>query len=83
MSRPIRSLLNQRFGSLVVIAGPFRSPRNAEKTRFEAAWKCQCDCGKFWFVSSGHLSQSNVTSCGCVRSQLAKTKRRKKEVAHA
>ena len=82
MTRKTKSLIGLTFGSLTVIDGPFRSPRNAERTRFEAAWKCQCDCGKFWFVSSGHLSQSNVTSCGCVRAKLALTKR-KRRLTHA
>lgn len=82
MPAKVENLIGRTFGSLTVIAGPFKSPRNKERTRFEAAWKCQCVCGNYWFASSGHLRQGNVTSCGCVRAKMALTKR-KRRLIHA
>lgn len=74
MSRQVENLIGKTFGFLTVIEGPFRSPRNKQRTRFEAAWKCRCICGNLWFVSSGHLKGGNVTSCGCQSSRINKKK---------
>ena len=78
MSARLENLIGRTFGELTVIEGPFKSPRNKERTRFEAAWRCRCSCGNYWFAAGGHLRQGNVKSCGCVRAKMAtpKLKRR-------
>lgn len=70
MTRQVENLIGRTFGFLTVIAGPFRSPRNKQRTRFEAAWNCRCVCNRLWFASSGHLKGGYVTSCGCQSSRI-------------
>lgn len=47
------------FGFLTVIE--FYGRNDAGKR----LWKCQCTCGKFRLVTSGHLGTKNVMHCGC------------------
>lgn len=51
-------LVNQRFGTLVVIS---RAPNRVGKSM----WLCQCDCGRTSFVISDNLRRGRTRSCGC------------------
>ncbi len=61
-------LTGQRFGRLVVIRclGSYQTGERKFKR-----WLCQCDCGNFTEVRTGHLTSSNGTkSCGCLQKLL-------------
>jgi hypothetical protein len=47
-----------RFGSLTAI-------ERAENKNGVVYWNCLCDCGNTKKVTTSHLRQGNVTSCGC------------------
>jgi|SRR5579864_2327485 len=59
-------LVGQKFGRLTVIGRGDQPPqwRTAVKGRY---WNCLCDCGQYHVVSSGHLLQGIIQSCGCAR----------------
>ena len=59
-----KDLTNKRFGLLVAI-----EKIEGLKSGSNNVWKCKCDCGNFTQVSSNHLLQGNVQSCGCVKSR--------------
>lgn len=56
MRKPI-DLSGQRFGKLIAI----------ERVKIFGVWKwkCQCDCGKETYVSTGCLRNGGTKSCGC------------------
>ena len=58
-------LSGQRFGRLTVIE------RDSGST-----WRCLCDCGNEHFAASGSLRNGNVKSCGCLRRELARDRRK-------
>lgn len=53
----------QRFGRLVVFK---LSHRNA---RYQAFWRCQCDCGNEKVASGSELLAGDTQSCGCLSSE--------------
>lgn len=55
-------LTGQRFGRLVVI-------ERAGSKRGNAAWLCQCDCGKQVIIGGDKLRYGDTHSCGCVRNE--------------
>lgn len=57
MSRPIKNIVGERYGRLVVI-GPW------ERRGRMTYWNCQCDCGVVKFVNSTSLGRC-AESCGC------------------
>ena len=58
MRKLAKSLLDQRFGRLLVIK---RAPCNPNNTR--AQWLCRCDCGVEKIFSTNDLRNGNITSC--------------------
>lgn len=52
-------LTGQRFGKLTVM-----EKTDLRKNR-AVLWKCQCDCGKLAYKSTGDLNNGNARSCGC------------------
>jgi len=58
MLRPRINLFGQCFGRLVVL-----------HYMGKAMWLCRCDCGKQTTVSSLHLRNGRVKSCGCWRTE--------------
>jgi len=52
-------LSGHRFGRLVVTSFSHKDDRR------RAHWNCICDCGNKHIVSSTHLRQGNIISCGC------------------
>jgi len=59
-----KDLTEQKFGKLTVLEDV---GRNKHKN---VIWKCQCDCGNFIDVSTGHLQSGNTQSCGCYKKEL-------------
>ena len=47
-----------RFGSLVAV-----EPTDNRQNGY-TIWRCLCDCGRLAFVSSRHLKNGWMTSCG-------------------
>ena len=58
-SRKNLDLTGQRFGKLTVQAP-------AENVGNRTAWRCQCACGGEAVVTTRHLRDGHVSSCGCV-----------------
>lgn len=56
----MRDLFGKRFGKLVVIEPTENRKQNC------VVWKCKCDCGNFYEVSSSLLRSGHVSSCGCL-----------------
>ena len=60
MSKAI-DLTGRRFNRLIVIE---RSYPNSKYGRVR--WLCKCDCGKEKVISSNHLVNNEIKSCGCL-----------------
>lgn len=60
MGRKRIDLTGKRFGKLMVIS--FNSMRGTR-----SYWNCVCDCGNENIVSSDHLKNGDIVSCGCVK----------------
>ena len=60
MGRKRIDLTGERFGKLMVIS--FNSMRGTR-----SYWNCVCDCGNENIVSSDHLKNGDIVSCGCVK----------------
>lgn len=55
------NLVGERYGMLTVIK------RVGNSSNGHSNWLCQCDCGNFTTVHSGHLREKRGTkSCGCL-----------------
>ena len=53
------NLIGQRFTRLLVVE------RAENEKNGSARWVCQCDCGNTIVISSYHLRNEDVKSCGC------------------
>lgn len=62
MSRPIVSILGERFGKLVVIA-----PSTKRSKDGKPFWLCRCDCGIAKEIAGFNLKSGQTKSCGCER----------------
>ena len=62
-----RPLDGKRFGRLTVLS------LSHVTSRRERYWLCLCDCGSEHVVSRGNLVNSQIMSCGCLRSELARS----------
>lgn len=56
---PLRDLIGQRFGRLVVVS---RASNQGRQTR----WSCACDCGGRKVAQSSNLVRGLTASCGCL-----------------
>ncbi len=57
-------LTGQRFGRLTVI--------NQSSPKYgRVAWWCMCDCGNTVICTSNDLRRGSVSSCGCLRKEIA------------
>lgn len=54
-----KDLIGEKFGNLIAL-----EPITENGIR---KWKCQCACGNFIHVRTGHLINKGYTSCGCKR----------------
>jgi hypothetical protein len=57
----IIDISGQKFNHLTVI--------ERDKSRHKTFWKCLCDCGNETSVEGWNLRNSNVKSCGCLKTQ--------------
>ena len=60
MTSPL-TLLDKRFGNLVVI---IRTPNSPDGN---SNWLCRCDCGNEIILRGASLQSGNSASCGCSR----------------
>lgn len=51
-------LTNQNFGSLLVIE------RTDKRQNGSVVWKCLCECGNIHYVTTAHLKNGSVSTCG-------------------
>lgn len=65
-----RSLLDQRFGRLLVRSGPVMGPHKRPR------WGCVCDCGAEKDVDEGALLSGGTQSCGCLHREVTAAQRR-------
>ena len=70
MPMPMKDISGMRFGKLVAI-------KPSHKIENQWGWLCHCDCGKEVVVRSFSLRNGDTSSCGCIRSDIAKEKREK------
>ena len=68
MSR-VKDLTGLRFGRLVVTSREGSSPDGC------ASWHCKCDCGRDCVVEGAKLRKGNTKSCGCLHSDMARSRR--------
>lgn len=59
------SIVNQRFGRLVVL-------KQATSVKGHSAWTCLCDCGVTKVIRGELLFNGSATSCGCYRREVGK-----------
>jgi hypothetical protein len=64
----IESLVRRRFGKLIVLS------RDKNNKFNQITWKCKCDCGNELTVVGDNLKNNRTKSCGCFRSEFAKSK---------
>jgi hypothetical protein len=57
------SLVNQRFGKLLVLW----KAKDVKDNRRSMMWECRCDCGKLTIKSGYALRSGRNKSCGCLR----------------
>lgn len=63
MRRPVKDLVGQRFGRLIVVE---RAPdRYASGGAVKRYWKCRCDCGGVCEPQGSDLKNGTTQSCGC------------------
>lgn len=55
----------RRFGRLIVV-------ERVGTIRGQAAWRCECDCGKTAIVPSHDLKRGSTKSCGCYAADLSR-----------
>lgn len=65
LPKPIKDLIGQRFGRLVVIE------RVGKGKRGDSIWLCECDCGNKKEVTGIHLKTGGTQSCGCLQKEIA------------
>ena len=68
--RPGPDLAGQKFGRLTVVSRVLTEKRNTR-------WLCQCECGVFKVVTTGHLSNSTTRSCGCLARDMSRLREQK------
>lgn len=59
----VKDITGQRFSRLQVVCFKGYNERHT------ALWECRCDCGNIVIATSGHLSQGNTKSCGCLKEE--------------
>lgn len=64
-NRPLKDITGRRYGRLTVVAFVERDP-NPPNT----IWLFECDCGTRKKMRIGNVRTGNVTSCGCVFTEM-------------
>ena len=65
MSKPIISLVGQKFNRLTVISRAENSKCNTTQ------WHCLCDCGTKTIIVGASLRNKLTQSCGCLRKEIS------------
>jgi len=77
MNKTGLDFIGKSFGRLTVIeeGKTVISPKTdaTGRRRYRNFWKCQCSCGKRIEAESYNLTAGNVQSCGCQKSENAKS----------
>jgi len=68
LQHKLKDITNQKFGRLTVIRFSFMKGRHS-------IWECKCKCGNIINVSSNRLMVGDTKSCGCLFTELMKTRR--------
>jgi hypothetical protein len=63
--------IGDRYGKLVILG---RGGLNERKNRL---WTCLCDCGNTASIRTSDLRQGRRRSCGCLRQDVLKGRRKK------
>ncbi len=63
--------IGSRYGKLVILG------RGGIDDRCNRLWLCLCDCGKTVKVCTSNLSHGKQKSCGCLRQDILKGRRKK------
>lgn len=79
MSRNRRNIAGERFGKLVAIERVAAPVPCVNKGSW---WKCQCDCGNIKLANMGNLVSGTVRSCGCLRREASKRKRKQEGMVY-
>lgn len=67
-------ITGQRFGRLVAIC------KTDKRRTGSIVWECKCDCGNTVFVSSYDLRAGRVQSCGCLRSEKLRERKKRNQI---
>lgn len=67
MSKPV-DLTGQRFGRLTALEPTGRRSGSC------IVWRCRCDCGNDAHASVENLRKGHVTSCGCWKKEVIRTR---------
>lgn len=59
------NLIDKKFNFLTV-----KELLPERNSRGDKLWRCQCDCGNKTIVSSCHLINGEVASCGCIKQSI-------------
>lgn len=73
-NRTLIDLTGRTFGRLKVIE---RSADNCEYSQPRPRWLCECECGNKAVVLGANLRSGMTRSCGCLRSEKARTRAKK------
>ncbi len=76
MSKPLRDLTGQKFGSWTVTS---RAEKPFNTTQTGAYWNCECECGSK-AVKRGASIVHRGGSCGCKKSEIAAKNMRKMQL---
>lgn len=67
--KAVKDLAGKRFGRLVALEPTDR------RSGSNVVWLCRCDCGRMCEVDRQNLRRGTIKSCGCLRSDLAASRR--------
>lgn len=75
-NRSTPNLIRKKFERLLVLE------KTDKRKDGKVLWKCQCDCGNITYVSTKHLNNGEVKSCGCLKkeNQIKFGKMNKKDI---
>jgi len=68
--RKIRKMeVGSKYGRLTIVGFAYLADR--------AYWTCECNCGETVAVSGHSLARGSTRSCGCLRSEVLKSYRKR------
>lgn len=64
-----KNIEGKRYGKLVALSSLDKSGNK------DYNWLCKCDCGNEHITTIGRLQWGHTTSCGCIRKEVAKSRK--------